>query len=417
MDNAAIGLRTQDYHEALRTTSAFGPREAHFTKTLLMGKAATLAVHLRGLLYVEDYDNLVYAAAELGITGIELPLVLQTLQELDFVRVINDAAKIKRVDVRVPQLRDGYEDIGALWVAQSPTEIETAGVTLLDDLIRSPVAESRLAQLGLDSAGVRVLRDVMESGKLLDVQAVAEEPIAYTPLAVDANPSAYLEWSRRYDTDASQLLSRVAERPGQIADQSAFEDSDVLRAAVSMGVLMPVTVQGGTGCHGFVFSPRGGLEPHDRIILDKARAIIACVRYGQVFAANRPILYPRAILQTLRDEGRFNRSHPDLKSQYSLLTQKMIGRPVQSGSGWNFEIIDTDENKAALQLAIDMLEGSPAPSPFVNLDAKRALVSPQGYVGPITARPRMSHEITASSETREVIMGEMMGLLRGVGRG
>ncbi len=180
---------------------------------------------------------------------------------------------------------------------------------------------------------------------------------------------------------------------------------------------MPVTVQGGTGGHSFVFSPRGGLDPTDRIILDKARAIVASVRYGQSFAANRPIQYPSALLQTLKDNGRFRKGHPDLKTQYSLLTEKLIGRPVKTGSSWNFEIIDTDENTAALQLAIDMIEASPTPSPKINLDAKKALISPHSYLGPVSARPRMATEVAASVETREAIMGEMLGLLRGVGRG
>jgi hypothetical protein len=85
MDSLIIGLRSQDIHESLKNTAAFGPKEVHYKKTLLIGKAAALAMHLRGLLYIKDYVQLEYAAASLGISSIELPTVLHELEEIDFI--------------------------------------------------------------------------------------------------------------------------------------------------------------------------------------------------------------------------------------------------------------------------------------------------------------------------------------------
>ena len=77
MDKLNIGLRAQDFHEGLRETKAFGPKEAYFEKTLRIGKAAVLAMHLRGLQYVDDYTVLKFAAAQLVISGTELPVILR----------------------------------------------------------------------------------------------------------------------------------------------------------------------------------------------------------------------------------------------------------------------------------------------------------------------------------------------------
>ena len=44
----SAALRAQDFHESLKETRAFGPKDAYFEKTLLIGKAATLAMHFKG---------------------------------------------------------------------------------------------------------------------------------------------------------------------------------------------------------------------------------------------------------------------------------------------------------------------------------------------------------------------------------
>jgi hypothetical protein len=88
MDSLLMGLRAQDFHESLKNTSAFGPKDVHYKNTLLIGKAAALAMHLRGLLYAQDYTQLEYAAASLGISSLELPMVLEELEEVDFISVV-----------------------------------------------------------------------------------------------------------------------------------------------------------------------------------------------------------------------------------------------------------------------------------------------------------------------------------------
>ena len=358
MDKLAVGLRTQDFHEGLREIKPYGPKEAHFGTTLLIGKAGTLAMHLRGLLYVDNYTVLKYAAGQLGIGALELPTVLHELEEVDFVSVIKAGEQIKRVDIRVPEFRDGYEDLGSRWQDLGPSEIEQVSVDTLQNLLQLPIEEEKLIKiLGMKSEEYAILRDVMENGQLIRSQTLEGEKIIYTPLAVDDNPTKYLQWTERFPLQVSKALKILKNHQGLPVSDPTISGNAALQDAIMTGVLAPVRVLGSTGLQEFLFVPRGGLASEERIILDKARAILACVRYGQKFAAGRPILYPKRILETLRNNKRFRRGHPDLYSQYGVLVEKLIGHPIQESSDrWNFVINDTPENMKAFDIAISLLE-------------------------------------------------------------
>jgi hypothetical protein len=412
LKNAA--LRAQDFHEALKETTAFGPTAVHFSKTLLIGKAATLAMHFKGLQYIHYGDSLLYAAAELGIRDLELKEVLRELEVVGFVRLLKSGDDIKRVDIRVPEFRDGYEELSNRWSELKPTETEQAGILTLNQLLTLPGKESDLAKLGLGTTELSILKDVMEAGQLLRTQAVSGDRFIYSPLAVDANPIAYLEWANKYSDEVAKLLKTLTGNQGLPLSPCLISDNPVVSDAILTGVVMPVRIQGSTGKQEFIFAPRGGLQPEERTIMEKARSILASVRYGQNFAAGRPIKNPRALLQKLRDNKRFGKGHPDLHTQYSLLTEKLIGRPVKEGFGWNFEIIDTPENMKALDIAIDMLEIGESPTVKLNIEAQKALLSPHGYLGPTSARPRFAQSIHGSAETQADILRQLTLLTRGV---
>lgn len=416
MDKLNIGLRAQDFHEGLRETKAFGPKEAYFEKTLRIGKAAVLAMHIRGLQYVDDYTALKFAAAQLGIGGSELPVILRELEEIDFVRVKCPRAEIERVDIRVPEFRPGYEDLGARWEDLNPSEIERASVETLQNLMQIPKREADLVQsLGLGQTEYSILRDVMRDGQLLRAQTLSGEKIAYTPLAVDNDPTTYLQWCDEFPSEVTEALKILIDCQGLPVSDPIISGNAALDDAIQTGVLMPVTVDGATGVREFVFAPRGGLTPQERVILDKARAILACVRYGQRFAAGKQISFPRLILERLRDYKRFKRGHPDLHTQYSLLVEKVIGHLFDEGGGyWNFEVYDTEENMKALEVAIDMLEIGETPTAKINLAAKRALLAPSSYLGPIPSRTRLAGSIKGSPETQAEIVKQLSAIGRGM---
>lgn len=414
MDAKDIALRAQDFHEGLKETKSFGPKEAHFSNTLLVGKAATLAMHLKGLFYVDDYTGLKYAAAELGIGALELQAVLRSLEEVDFVRVVGRGAKVERVDIRVPEFRDGYHDLGELWKTLEPTEAEAAGVQTLDRLLALPIEEGNLLGLGLSPAELASMQDVMKSGQLMRDHIVSGTKLFYSPLAIDANPMPYLKWSQQYSDEVGNLLKTLTANQGLPLSSELLQGKRVIDDAIITGVLMPVKVEGTTGEQAFLFAPKGGLTQEERVIMDKARAILACVRYGENFAAGRPIFNPRAILQQLLNQKRFRHGHPDLLSQYGLLVKKQIGRPIAEKNGrWNFEIIDTQENLRALSMAVEMLEIGEAPTARMNIRAQKALLNPMTYLGPGPTRTRLANTISPSTETQADILKKITRLSRG----
>jgi len=416
MDSLLMGLRAQDFHESLKNTAAFGPKEVHYKNTLLIGKAAALAMHLRGLLYVQDYTQLEYAAASLGISSLELPMVLNELEEVDFISIVRSGSKIRRIDIRVPEFRSGYTDLGERLKLLKPSEIELASIDLLSKLYNGPNdKQSLLKSLGLDVSQQSIMIDVMESGLLVATQTVEGQNLIYTPLAVDGNPTIYLQWAKKFPNEVAKAIETLKSYQGLPLNDPTIASNAALNDAISTGVLMPVEVDGATGTQRFIFAPHGGLSQEEYTILDKARAILGCVRYGQKFASGRPIIYPRAILERLRDYKRFKKGHPDLLSQYGLLAEKLIGHPIDEGSGrWNFEIDDTEENMKALNVALEMLQFGEARSAKIDLEAQKALLSSSGYQGPISTRLRLSKNIRSSPKTRAEIIRQMGNLVRGV---
>jgi len=150
-------------------------------------------------------------------------------------------------------------------------------------------------------------------------------------------------------------------------------------------------------------------------VLDKARAILACVRSGQHYAAGRPINYPRRILETLRDYKRFRRSHPDLKIQYGALVAKQIGIPIEGPSGrFNFQVNDTPENMKAFDVALEMLAIGEAPSARVDLNAQKLLLQPSSYTGAITTRASVAKSMKRSKTTQIRIIEELIKIARGI---
>ena len=416
MDSWNIGLRTQDFHEGLKLTTYFPQKDVHYKNTLLIGKAATLAMHLRGLLYIENYQSLEYAASTLGINGLELERVLRELEEVDFVRVIKIGEEIKRIEIKVPEFRSGYSELGQRWKELNPSELEKSGIIVLNQLIRGPAKRfSFFDSLGIDNQTEAMICDVMKAGHLLEIQPVAGEEMVYSPLAVDGNPNIYLNWAKMFPNEVASAMNLLKTNQGIPIADSIVSKNSALKAAIHTGVLMPIQVSGATGEQQFIFAPVGNLTNEERVILDKARAIVSCVRYGEKFAAGRPIKDANAILRTLRSNKRFKRGHPDLFSQYGLLVEKMIGRPFRDKGGfWNFAVDDTPENMKAFDIAIEMVSGGDSPSARIDLEAQKALLTPTSYHSPISTRAKLAHTVEVSPESRADIIRQMANLVRGI---
>ncbi|GCE16772.1 hypothetical protein [Dictyobacter kobayashii] len=312
---SSIGLRAQEFHEGLKDIHAFGPREAHLQTTILIGKAASLATHLKGLIYVDNMQALRYLAAELGISSIELQPVLRVLEDVDFASVVTAGSQIKRIELRVPELRNGYNDLGERWLQLEPGEIEQSAIALLENVAAFPQGELAIREdLGLDDRVFNTIFTIGAEGALLDkYETPTGDTILYSPLTVEEKPQSLISLAQKFpESDVIAALHEVKRRQGLVMELVSNSGRSVMDQAVLLGVLSPVQLTMGRQNRIFLFSPRGGLEKEERTILEKARAILACVRCGEHYAETRKILYPRRILETLRDSKTFRYPRPDI---------------------------------------------------------------------------------------------------------
>ena len=420
VDKFRIGLRTQDFSDGYRDVSVYTPRDVHLHNTILVGKAASLAVHLRGLGYINDYQQLLMMAAELGINSIELPSVLRELEEIEFVRIVRRGAAIHRIEIGVPELRAGYEELADRWNDLGPSEIERATIDVVDRVITVPqLADELIDQFGLSADDFAVVSDLAANGNLIQMIDTVDGKMVYSPLAIEEDPRPMIELVKRFEADKiGQAFAQVREEQGLYVDDSQLKSDQVLSEVVQAGVLAPVEVTAGTDRRMFVFTPRGGLKPEDKVVLDKARAILACVRYGQHFAKGTKIRMPSRLLRVLQSRGSLD-YHPFARDQYGVLVTKGIGF-VEEGktptglTGFQFHLHETPDNKKALQMAIELLETGEAPSTTVDLDAREILASPGSYVTPIRARARVAREGSTSPAVRRTIIDEMSKIARGM---
>ena len=197
---ARIAIRAQEFHEGLRDVAAFGPKERHLRNTLTVGKAGTLASHLKGLDHIDNPEALYTLAAELGINGTELEVVLRVLEEVDFATVVGSPSDFSRLELRIPELRNSYDDLGEYWVQRKPGEIERASITTLEQVATFPkLLDDVREELSLATKDFNVLLDLSRSGALIERFALDDgSELLYSPLTVEESPQALVTLSKRY---------------------------------------------------------------------------------------------------------------------------------------------------------------------------------------------------------------------------
>lgn len=381
MDSKLIASRLQEINEGLVCQSG-GIVEAHFRKSKRLGAAARLCNVLRGQDVLDNYEMLAAAAGELGISADTLDRALAELEEIGYVTLHKSSGEIRKVEERIPLLSDRYELIGHKWLDSKPSEIESATVALLDDLLMAPQREREvLKKHNLDSAAFKIISDVGKSGSFYNTYTspVDGSTIAFSPLYHDENPEALLELFDKFpDSDVSGILRSIRDYQGKPLD--AISDP-ILCEAIKTGCVPTPSVNSTGGKKYFAFTPVQGVGKLEKSLLEKARAVVACVRYGQHYAGVTRIKYPLLILETLRTTKRLG-AHSEILRQYSVLHKLGVGRitkdPFFTGR-YNFDLIDTEENLRALDLAVQYLTVKEVTKADPRIEGARQLLLPGIY--------------------------------------
>jgi hypothetical protein len=367
MDSRVAGLRAQDIYSGLQTVDqTSGIIAAELDTTRLTGMAATVASNIKGIDLIKDPKVLtVIAAQQWGIDSFALPKVLEVLQEVGYITLHTGArGKVSQIDEHIPLLHDDlYERLGSQWLENQPSELDLAAVEGLERLAAAPMRLSDFrARIG-DQETLGHLLDIGEAAQFARRLDLSDgDVLVWSPFCAYEQPEALSGLFDSFEEDdIREQFRRVKAYQGLPVDGEAT----VLSQAVGQGILLANTIKGSGGEAAFAFVPyRAGPAQRrmEKIILDKALILLACVRYGQHYARH-PIRMPVAILRKLRDGAALS-STTEAGSQYRTAAQEQIIRLEPTGGGYfSAKLIDTPDNLAALDLAIDLLaHGEPIAS-------------------------------------------------------
>ena len=364
-DAVRVGLRLLEFECAVHSNvdDSHSAELVDYEATRTAGQAARLAMLIRGQDVIDDEQRLKkLAAIELGLSPPEYAAAMRLLMEGDLVEERTTRQGKRVLNEKVNRLihAENYRRIGELWLSRDQrSPKEEALIYTLDRVIQSPAVVDQIDAL---QNLKRPDRDaVLElGGNAGIVDSVDEEKrIYYSPLLWDVSPKKLAAFLKQADqTSFSQILMKTKNRPG--SDFTNLEDPLVVQA-VSGGILPSYRVTSTGGPRVYGFSPYTGellTCDEEKVILDKARALVACLRYGGEAATITRIKNPLWILKAITDPSRSYRlkPHSELKLQYGMLIGKQLGRIIQTPNGrYIFELIPTEDNLRACAIAKELL--------------------------------------------------------------
>jgi len=174
-----------------------------------------------------------------------------------------------------------------------------------------------------------------------------------------------------------------------------------------------------SGKNHFIFTPTpsgAALSPGKREIYEKAMAIVAAVRQGQLLPRAYAIRSPGAVLYSLKSNLRLGKATTEATQQYRQLTFLRVARLVDVGNGYSeLEIIDTPENREALSIAYDLASDGKTSGMEVDDNARRALQETQEYVESLVASAGMRKRETVQLSEEQSEQLELL-FMEGVSR-
>lgn len=327
------------------------------------GQAARIAMLVRGQDVIEDELRLKKVAAiELGMSPPEYAAAKQFLMDVDLIEERTTRLGKYVLNEKVNRLihADNYKRIGELWLRsdrRSPKEESL--IHAVDAIIQAPKELDEIDALqNLKKQDREAVLELGGNAALID-SIDERKRLYYSPLLWDVNPKRLAAFmSQANGTSFGDVLKRARARAG--TDYTTISDPLVVQA-ISGGILPSYRVTSTGGLRVYGFAPyTGGLLSSDaeKIVLDKARALVACLRYGSEAATITRIMNPLWILNAITDSNRNYqlRPHSELKLQYGMLIGKQLGRIIQAANGrYIFELIPTEDNLRACAIARELL--------------------------------------------------------------
>jgi hypothetical protein len=387
-----------------------------------LGMAVRLALQVRGLPLI-DYQVLKLAANHyLGIHTLAVERIVRLLGEVEFVRIQSTGSSIKGVLPTVPYYDDLFAQLGEYATTQRVfNEAEQLAIHLVDKLAKSP---EKIDTLRNATGADRKLFDrnlkIGVDGSYLVKRRHRGRDIVLNPVYFSENAELFSDAVAGSGAESvRQVLDAVTkaqgwplslvEKAARIGAIDITEDQvQLLKRLAQDGAVKPPMIETTyAGQNYFVFSPTPSavaLSPTKRDIYERAMAIVAAVRQGQLLPRQYAIRSPAAVIYTLRRDLKLSRATTEATQQYKQLNHLRIGRLVPVGSGYSeFHIIDQPENLEALDIAYGLISGDTVKGMEVDEHARMALQQDQHYVESLIASSELRNreKVTLSPEQAE----------------
>jgi len=305
-----------------------------------------------------------------------------------------------------------------------PGELDKASIALIDALSSGPVPFEQVKfDLGIGDDGFDQIVEVGKNGGYIRTYGRADGELVYSPLYVEEHPEALLAFVEKHHEkypDIHAVLQSAKARPG-IAVADLQKAHPVVLEMIDANAITAPAVTSTRGTHSFLFPPIR--DSVDRAIIQKARVLVSCVRYGAQFGGVTQITDPSFLLGRLKDQKLIGRKpHSDIKTQYSPAADLGIGYVEDAGSSrYRFHLYDTDDNLEAVKLAIRLVEGATEP-PAVRLIPETEMQSQVGGDARVVlpeenrGNARRTKQIKPSSAAAQAQVDSFMDDLRGTRR-
>lgn len=367
-----------------------------FDQMRIMGMAALLAIHIRGLGEI-DYEVLRKVSDHyFNIPSSALKEVVSILGEIEYIQIIKTGKLITSIIPDVPRFQDIYEGVGEYFSFSDLNECEQGTLLILSELQNKPENKDRLRNaIGIENKLLSRCLDIGQNGNYIKSFRARGKDIIASPFYFADNLESLIDVAAKSGgSDIQRVLEIVKNNQGwplslveknlEIGGTRLTQtQKDLLLYLCSESILKPPSLKFGNNKETFVFTPAPGasrLNSANREIYERAMALISCVRKGQLLAEKYKIRMPLRLLEALKEKG-YLKSNSEAAVQYRELIFLRVGKLRQVTSDrCQFHLIKTDENLEALSLAINLLKTGELSNLEVDQEARLALSKNDEYI-------------------------------------
>lgn len=372
---------------------------------LEIGMGVRLALHLRGLpLLAYDVVRLV-ATHYLGIPAMAVRRIVDLLAEVEFVALQQEGNTVKAIFPKVPYYQDLYRTMGEFAATERTfSGAEDLSLEMLRRLARAPQnVDSLRNDIGAEPKIFAKATRIGEQGAFFIRRRTRGRDILLNPTYYSENAETFAELVVSSGADnlrrAMESVRKLQGVPlsliesGKVAiDGRTLPPAEiaVLTRLAQDGAVKPPSIKTThAGEQHFLFTPTptgAALPATKRDIYERAMNIVAAVRQGQFLSKQYRIHKPGAVLYTLLRDGRLGRATTEASEQYRNLVRHRVAQLVPTGGGFSeLRLIETPENREALQIALALVDEGSATGVEVDEQARRALQMDQQYLESIVA--------------------------------